>query len=61
MASARDARKALDRGEPAEALVLLWNAVEPARIAGDERALREIGRLAERLRQEGDESERREA
>ncbi|MGH3013649.1 MAG: hypothetical protein ACRDNR_09410 [Gaiellaceae bacterium] len=40
------ARKALDAGRTDEALVLLWNAVEPARLAGDADALREIAELA---------------
>ena len=55
------ARAALRRDRPSEALVFLWNAVEPARLAGDAGALRSIGGLAERIAQSGDEAERREA
>jgi hypothetical protein len=40
------ARAALEAGNTDEALVLLWNAVEPARLAGDEQRLREIATLA---------------
>jgi predicted Zn-dependent protease len=40
------AREALEAGRKDEALVLLWNAVEPARLAGDEDALHEIAELA---------------
>jgi hypothetical protein len=61
MASARNARKALARGAADEALVLLWNGVEPARLAGDVATLREIGRLAERIRRDGDPAQQREA
>ena len=55
------AKKALDRARPDESLVYLWNALEPARFAGDERALRTIAGLAERIRAEGESVERREA
>jgi hypothetical protein len=61
MASARNARKALARGSADEALVLLWNEVEPARLAGDVATLREIGRLAELIRRDGDPAQQREA
>jgi hypothetical protein len=40
------ARAALAAGREDEALVLLWNALEPARMAGDEKALGEIAALA---------------
>jgi hypothetical protein len=57
----RQARKVLARGYPDEAVVLLWNAIEPARLAGDHRALAAIEHLALSLSREGDESQRREA
>ena len=40
------ARTALDAGSVDEALVLLWMALEPARLAGDKEALAEIAQLA---------------
>lgn len=43
------ARRALGRGREDEALVALWNLVEPARLEGDEGALAEIGNLATRI------------
>ncbi len=56
----RQARKSLARGRTDEALVYLWNALEPARL---ERAgsLRELRRLATLIRDRGDEAERRDA
>ena len=57
----KQARKALARGHPDEAVALLWNAIEPARLAGDRRALATIEQLALRVSREGDESQRREA
>ncbi len=57
----KQARKALARGHPDEAVALLWNAIEPARLAGDRRALATIEQLALSLSREGDESHRREA
>ena len=56
-----EARKAVARGRADEALVHLWNAVEPARLAGDSAGLRRIGQLAERVRELGEEGERQEA
>lgn len=56
-----EARKAVGRGRADEALVHLWNAVEPARIAGDVGELRTIGRLAARIHELGDEGQQREA
>ncbi len=41
------ARRALEERKTDEALILLWNAIEPARLAGDETALREIATLAQ--------------
>jgi hypothetical protein len=61
MASARNARKALARGAADEALVHLWNAVEPARLAGDVATLRDIGRIAEQIRRDGDPAQQQEA
>jgi hypothetical protein len=55
-----DARKALSRGSVDAALVDLWNALEPARLAGDRRTLRDIEQLALRIAEE-DEGARREA
>ena len=55
------ARAALRRGRPSEALVFLWNALEPARLSGDTSALRSLGGLAERIARTGDDGERREA
>ena len=61
MSSVKDARKALGRGDLDEALVVLWNEFEPARLAGDRRRLRAIEGLATRVAQEGDEGQRRDA
>ena len=61
MAGVKDARRALDRGAQDEALVLLWNALEPARIRGDRSALQGIAALALRVEREGDESQANEA
>ncbi len=55
------ARKALRRGRAADALVHLWNAVEPARLAGDTSRLRALAGLAARVARNGDDAERREA
>ncbi|HVM17245.1 MAG TPA: hypothetical protein VM290_06665 [Gaiellaceae bacterium] len=57
----RTARAAVARGSNAEALVHLWNALEPARLAGDRRRLAAIGALAQRILADGDEAEAREA
>lgn len=56
-----EARKAVNRGRADEALVHLWNALEPARLAADSAELRRIARLAERVREVGDEGEQQEA
>jgi hypothetical protein len=56
-----EARKAVARGRADEALVHLWNAVEPARLAGDIGELAMVGRLAQRIGEFGDEGERRDA
>jgi hypothetical protein len=55
------ARKALGRGATAEALVHLWNELEPARLSGDRGRLDALARLAEEVRQRGDEADRHDA
>ena len=55
------ARRAAASGSYDEALVQLWNAVEPARVAGDSSALRAIDGLAQRIAQDGDEAQQRDA
>jgi hypothetical protein len=57
----RSAQQAAARGSNQEALVHLWNAVEPARLAGDARRLRVIAGIAQQVRSRGDEGEAREA
>lgn len=57
----KEAERAVARGRPDEALVYLWNAVEPARIAEDARALQRIARVAQRIAQAGEAGEQREA
>jgi hypothetical protein len=57
----RSAQRAVGREAYQEALVHLWNAVEPARLAGDARQLNAIGGLAQVIRTRGDEGEAREA
>ena len=57
----KDAQRALDRGRPDEALVFLWNVLEPARMAEDRSALRRIRALASRVVSEGDTSAKRDA
>ena len=61
MDAVREARGALRRGRSAEALVHLWNALEPARLAGDRRALDTIGGLAAHIAAGGEVGDRREA
>ena len=57
----RQARSGVSRGDYDEALVQLWNAVEPARLEGDRSALRTIEQLARHVGETGDEAQRREA
>ncbi len=57
----REAQRAAGRGRIDEALVHLWNAVEPARLAGDESGLARIARLAREIQREGDPGQQREA
>jgi hypothetical protein len=54
------ASKSLARGRTDEALVYLWNAVEPARLEGG-RALSDLRRLATLIAARGEEGHRREA
>ncbi|MBD0329667.1 MAG: hypothetical protein ICV64_06145 [Thermoleophilia bacterium] len=61
MSNVRDAARALGRGDEAEALVLLWNELEPARLAGDRGTLQAIAALAGRIASAGDVAQRREA
>lgn len=57
----KEARKALAKGRADESLVHLWNVLEPARIAGDRRALGGIAQLAEEIHARGEPVEQREA
>lgn len=57
----RDARRALARGDTDEALVALWNALEPLRLSGDRRGLRAVGEMAAHVATHGDGSQAREA
>ena len=59
MAALRQAARAARRGAADEALVLLWNELEPARLRGDAGALREIDALARAIAR--DEAHRHEA
>ena len=61
MDGVREARTALRHGRSAEALVHLWNALEPARLAGDRRRLDAIGGLAASIAASGEEADRAEA
>jgi hypothetical protein len=61
MASVREAAGAVRRGAHQEALVVLWNELEAARLAGDRGTLARIEGLAARIVREGDDAERREA
>lgn len=56
----KNARKSLADGRVDEALLFLWNALEPARLEGG-RARRELERLATAAAGQGDESQREEA
>lgn len=61
MATAREARRALARGDVDLALVLLWNAVEPHRLEGDRAGLEAIERMAASIAERGDPSQAPEA
>ena len=61
MSGLRDAQRALARGATEEALVYLWNELEPARLAGDRRGLAAIGRMAAAIAEHGDAAQRRDA
>lgn len=57
----RQARRAVAKGRTDEALVHLWNALEPARLAGDASALENVARLAAEIGRRGGPGEQREA
>ena len=59
IADLQKARRALGQGRADEALLFLWNAVEPARLDGSG-ALRELEQLAAAVGERGDESQKRE-
>lgn len=61
MASVRDVRKAIGRGDADAALLLSWNALEPLRLKGDVGGLQTIGRVAVHILERGDGSQRLEA
>ena len=61
MDAVREARGALRKGRSAEALVHLWNALEPARLAGDRGRLDAIAGLASAVAAGGEEADRAEA
>lgn len=57
----KQARSALRRGEADAALVILWNELEPARLAGDRGSLRAIAGMATSIAQSGEEGQQAEA
>ena len=57
----REAGRAVAKGRTDEALVHLWNALEPVRLAGGASALEEAVRLATEIGRRGGPGERREA
>jgi hypothetical protein len=61
MTTPREARRALARGDVDEALVLLWNAIEPLRLRGDEAGLESVAHMAAAIAEGGDGSQAREA
>lgn len=61
MSGLRDAQRALGRGAVDEALVYLWNELEPTRLAGNRRGLAAIGRMAEEIAEHGDPAQQRDA
>lgn len=54
MATVKEARRAVERGDVDEALVLLWNALEPLRLAGDTAGLQRVAALADEIAVLGD-------
>jgi hypothetical protein len=46
VATVKEARRAVERGDVDEALVVLWNALEPLRLAGDTAGLQRVAALA---------------
>jgi hypothetical protein len=61
MSNVRGARRALARGHIDEALVELWNVLEPLRLQGDTAGLEAVGRTAQEIVATGDGSQAREA
>jgi hypothetical protein len=61
MATPREARRAIARGDPDGALVLLWNAIEPLRLRGDRDGLEQVQSLAALVAERGDEAHAHEA
>jgi hypothetical protein len=61
MATVRGARRALARGHTDEALVELWNALEPLRLRGDTAGLQAVAQMAEAVVESGDGSQAGEA
>ncbi len=61
MTTVRDARRALARGQTDEALVDLWNALEPLRLDDDRAGLKAVGEMAAQIAARGDGSQVREA
>ncbi len=61
MTTVRDARRALARGQTDEALVDLWNALEPLRLDDDRGGLKAVGQMAAQIAAQGDSSQVREA
>lgn len=49
MATVRDARRALDRGDVDQALVVLWNLLEPLRLEGDDNGLNRVAEMADEI------------
>jgi hypothetical protein len=54
VATVKEARRAVERGDVDEALVLLWNALEPLRLAGDTAGLQRVAALADEIAVLGD-------
>jgi hypothetical protein len=61
MATPREARRELARGDVDGALVLLWNAIEPLRLRGDQDGLEQVLSLAALVAERGDEAQAHEA
>ncbi len=61
MHGVRDARRALARGNTDQALVDLWNALEPLRLGGNIAGLQAVAQTAAAIAETGDGSQAREA